>query len=41
MKFPNFYVFRNVVPGGREALRRKMQTLLAVRFQVHSHALPH
>jgi 2-polyprenyl-3-methyl-5-hydroxy-6-metoxy-1,4-benzoquinol methylase len=40
MKFPNFYVFRSVVRGGREALRRKMQTPLAGRFQVHSHTLP-
>jgi SAM-dependent methyltransferase len=40
MKFPNFYVFSNVVRGGREALRRRIRTPLAGRFQVHSHTLP-
>jgi SAM-dependent methyltransferase len=40
MKLPNFHVFSNVVRGGREALRRRIRTPLAGRFQAHSHTLP-
>jgi 2-polyprenyl-3-methyl-5-hydroxy-6-metoxy-1,4-benzoquinol methylase len=40
MKFPNFHVFSSVVRGGREALRRRIRTPLAGRFQAHSHTLP-